>query len=198
MSPRHPFRVAVGFVTVVAVVAITGAPASANHTGPDPQTYTAALRPLNNSGVRGTATLTLDRNRLTVTIEAQGVEPDQVHPQHIHGFDDAGTNAVCPPDDAADDIEGSPEESDNPNDFISVPEGLPFYGDILLPLQPFPTPDTDAYTFTETYSGKDLAPLQPGRTTLANRHIVIHGDELPNGTYLASLPVACGQIEPTG
>ena len=131
-------------------------------------------------------------------IDAENVEAGQLHPQHIHGFDDARVNSVCPSADAADDIDDSPSEADDPNKYISVEEGLPAYGKIQLPLQPFPTPEGTSYTFTQTYSGKDLAGLQPIKKTLQNRVIVVHGDKLDNDTYLATLPIACGQIKLTG
>ena len=54
--------------------------------------YTATFEPLNNSGVSGTAQLTLDGDQLTVTINARGLEPNQIHPQHIHGLADSGTS----------------------------------------------------------------------------------------------------------
>ena len=58
-------------------------------------TFTATLEPLNNSGVSGTAEFTLDGDQLTVTVNARGLEPNQVHPQHIHGLvdDDANESA---------------------------------------------------------------------------------------------------------
>ncbi len=126
------------------------------------------------------------------------VEAGKVHPQHIHGFDDARVNSVCPSPAAADDIANSPEQADDPDRFISVEEGLPSYGKIQLSLQPFPTPTGTSYSFTQTYSGKDLAGLQPINKTLQNRVIVVHGDTVDNGTYVPTLPIACGQIERTG
>lgn len=186
---------------VAAPLALTaGAPAVADRpdqTGPKTQTYTAKLSSLNDSGASGTATLTLERNRLTVRIDAVNVEAGKVHPQHIHGFDDASVNSVCPSPSAADDIADSPKQANDPDQYISVAEGLPSYGKIQLPLKPFPKPETTSYTFTQTYSGKDLAGLQPINKTLQNRAIVVHGDTLNNGTYLPTLPIACGQIERT-
>ncbi len=171
---------------------------SPHQAGPKTQTYTAQLSSLNDSDASGTATLTLERNRLTVRIDVVNVELGKVHPQHIHGFDDARANSVCPSSDAADDIANSPEQANDSDEYISVAEGMPSYGKIQLPLQPFPTPTGSSYTFTETYSGKDLAGLQPIKKTLQNRVIVVHGDTLDNGTYLPTLPIACGQVERTG
>jgi len=187
--------VAAPLALTIASPAVAGSPDQA---GPKTQTYTAQLSSLNDSGASGTATLTLERNRLTVRIDVVNVQAGKVHPQHIHGFDDARVNSVCPSPDAADDIANSPEQADEPDQYTSVAEGLPSYGKIQLPLQPFPTPTGTSYTFTQAYSGKDLAGLQPIKKTLQNRVIVVHGDTLDNGTYLPTLPIACGQVERTG
>jgi len=198
----HARKLALAAAVAAPLALTAAAPAVADRpdqAGPETQTYTAKLTELNDSGASGTATLTLERNRLTVTINAEGVEAGKVHPQHIHGFDDARVNSVCPSPAAADDIENSPEQADEPDRFISVEEGLPAYGKIQLPLKPFPTPTTNSYTFTQTYSGKDLAGLQPIKKTLQNRVIVVHGDMVNDGTdnatYVPTLPIACGQIE---
>jgi hypothetical protein len=59
--------------------------------------YQANLDPLNNSGVRGVANLTLNdtNNTLLVNINATGLVPNQPHPQHIHGLL-GGLNATVP------------------------------------------------------------------------------------------------------
>jgi hypothetical protein len=102
--------------------------------------YNADLDELNNSGVNGEAELeflTGDGDRvnldagegpedvtdLQVGINATGLEPNMLHPQHIHGFDDASQNAVTPPPTAAGD-----------DGVLSVADGAPFYGRVRLPL----------------------------------------------------------------
>ena len=187
----------------------------------DAERFVADLSPLNNSGVTGRADLTLDGMLLTVRIQATGLVPDMVHPQHIHGrFSDGLT--------------GTPIDSEIPtlaNDtdgdgFIEVAEGLAAYGPIILPLssppatdagsQMFPTAPGGILDFTETYDlsndafffdplngvdhvGTDLLPL-------FFREIVIHGMNLSAGQgsgpgeadgtagYKATLPVAAGSI----
>ena len=62
------------------------------------QFYTTDLVALNNSGVAGKVTILLDATHQSVTvgIEATGLEPDQMHIQHIHGFDDAARRRARP------------------------------------------------------------------------------------------------------
>ena len=52
--------------------------------------YVTEFTALNNSGVHAHALLFLDKEAqtLTVHIRAEGLEPGQVHAQHIHGFAD--------------------------------------------------------------------------------------------------------------
>ncbi len=194
----------------------------------DAATFKADLKPLNNSGVNGTALLEVleAQNLLRVTINATGLEPNMLHPQHIHGrfansgsnFEGQPINSVTPPPSADTDGDG----------FIEVLEGLPFYGPIILPLssppaesaseQVFPTAPNGTISFTETYdlsndslffdpiagidfTSEDLFPLM-------KREIVLHGMTVPagigegtdgevngSGGYLATLPVAAGEIQ---
>lgn len=141
--------------------------------------YRAVLSSLNNSGASGIATLMLDGDKLTVTIEAMGLEANKVHPQHIHGFVENNRNSTCP----------TMAADTNGDGLVDLIEGLPSYGPVILNLTPTPTADASGrvmYTQTFTIS-KDLLPLQ-------NRAIVLHGLTV-DGTYWPTLPVACGQIK---
>ncbi len=149
----------------------------------DAEHYKTCLYQTNNSGALGFAYFSLEGNVLTSTVIGVGLTPNKEHPQHIHGFED-GSDAMCPPTAADVDNDG----------LISLAEGLPFYGPVLLPLveddDSFPVANgMGMYTQVQTYtlgSADDLNPLQ-------NRVVVIHG-RMVNGEYNATLPVACGEI----
>lgn len=160
--------------------------------------YTVDFTALNGSGVSGSAELTLMGDELTVKVYATGLEPNMVHPQHIHGFTGNKGNSTCP----------TPAADTNGDGLIDLVEGLPSYGGVLLelyvPIDEFPVADENGIltyqrTFTlgesefaeegELITQSDLSPLQ-------NRTIVLHGMTV-DGEYVATLPVACGQIMPS-
>ncbi len=146
----------------------------------DSQTYVAAMAPLNNSGVYAEIELTVKNgNRLKVEIEASGMEPGKPHPQHIHGKDNPVANATCP----------GPEADSDGDGVVSVGEGLPAYGPIILPLVPFDLVDAAGNLDYEATFRINPGALQP----LHKRTIVLHGMTV-NGSYVPSLPIACGEI----
>ncbi|MDX1663956.1 MAG: hypothetical protein R3272_09190 [Candidatus Promineifilaceae bacterium] len=152
-------------------------PAQAAPTAHEAQVYEVDLDPLNNSGVDGTAMLTVMGNQLTVTINATGFEAGELHPQHIHGFTETLQMATCPP----------PTADENDDGLVDLGEGAPFYGPVLLPLEPFPTAPGGDVNFSESYTfSDDLMPLE-------SNAIVLHGMTV-DGSYEATLPIACGQI----
>lgn len=152
--------------------------ASANAEAKRTTVYKVSLTQLNASGVTGTAKLTLKGDKLTVRINATGLEANQTHMQHIHGLTSATANATCPT--AAADT--------NRDGLVSLVEGLPSYGGVLLELTPYSTTPTGTLAYEATFT-IDPAKLLP----LENRAIVLHGKTV-NGAYEASLPVACGEI----
>lgn len=155
--------------------------------GAGAQVQVVDLDALNGSGVDGRAVLILRGDELRVNITARGLEAGEVHPQHIHGFE-GGEEAVCPPPGAADSRAGLPEQADNPDQFISLEEGAPFYGGILLALTPFPTANSGGVvTYTESFE------VDGDLLDLSDEVIVLHGMTI-DGTYVATLPVACGEI----
>lgn len=153
--------------------------------------YSADLVALNSSGVTGNVLFAIDTdtNMLNVVVTASGLTANQTHIQHIHGvFDENGDpdNSVSPT--LASDADG--------DGAVEVLEGLPSYGDILLPLDDAdgnsPMADaggnvlffqsfdlTDDSNFFSPVSGADYtaADLMP----LFLREYVIHGVDVPAG-----------------
>ncbi len=170
-------------ITLLFVVALmAGLLSAAGYAKKGAQHFQVDLDPLNESGVDGKAQLILRGDTLRVVITARGLVPDMLHPQHIHGFVE-GTDAVCPPDSAA-----------GEDGILTIAEGLPFYGPVLLPLTPFPMADHGTIQFNHVY---DLDSVEPELRPLEKREIVLHGGFV-NGEYVPTLPVACGEITVPG
>lgn len=153
---------------------------NALHFPGQPREYVATFDMLNNSGVSGEARIKIFGDQISVKISADGAEPNRVHAQHIHGMSDPEMNAVCP--DGSADVNG--------DGIITVGEGVPFYGGIVLSLEDFPTANANgkiSYNAKLPYDA--LLPL----STVENRVIVLHGLTV-DGQYIASLPIACGQL----
>lgn len=168
------------------------------------QSWTATLQPLNGSGVSGTVTATLTGDQLQVQIQATGLEPNQIHPVHIHGLTDAdGTTANS-------NLSANDADADG---FLELAEGARSIGPALLPLSTsgqFPTSGSDgSLTFSASY---DLADLPAGVEAtdlfpLDLRTVEIHGLSVTaddgtgtsgevDGTagYKATLPVAAAEF----
>jgi hypothetical protein len=140
------------------------------------QVFHAQLAPLNGSGVSGTAVLRLKGTTLTVQLEVRGLEANQSQLAHIHGLTTG--DATCPT--AAADTNG--------DKLISFQEGLPFYGPVLVELASEQVGANGRLNVTKTIT-TNVQSLLP----LDTRTIVVHGLTV-NGTYVPSLPVACGQV----
>lgn len=127
--------------------------------------------------VTGNATVVQNGNQMTVTVNASGLEPNQVHAMHIHGFDNM--SSYCP----------SALQDTNNNDMLSLSEGANRYGPIILPLKMFPTADAQGNIyFSRTFTvSNDLMPLN-------EKTIVLHG-MTKDGMYWPTAPVACGEIK---
>ncbi|NJW53484.1 hypothetical protein [Salinimicrobium oceani] len=144
--------------------------------------YKTCAYPMNGSNSVALTYLEVNGDVLKATVLAAGVTPNRTHPQHLHGFDD-GTNSQCPPMSA----------DTNSDGFISLEEGAPYYGGVQLSLnyedETFPVADANGiYTYQRTF---DLSEMDlPSWEDMA---VVVHG-RMVNGTYQATLPVACGQV----
>lgn len=178
--------------------------------------YEADLVALNSSGVTGMARLLFDNVAMTldVLVRAEGLEPNQIHPQHIHGrFDANGAPMDTEEPTIVDDLDG--------DGLVELLEGAPKYGPVILDLRDDTLPGTDGFptapdgsidfsfvydltsspAFGAGYGAADLG------ADLSLREIVIHGltlaagqgagDGEADGTagYKLVLPVATGQFE---
>jgi glucose/arabinose dehydrogenase len=190
----------------------TDAEANLSHSPSGPEFYVAELTPLNNSGVNGAAAFVIHNGEFTARVFARGMVPNELHPQHIHGLD-GNQNGVCPAPSAASRMPNSPSEAANPDQFISVAEGLPDYGAIRVPLDSelvpipageFPTADADGIvnylqktSFSELQAALGDFQLRP----LEDKVVVLHGGFVTGAdgqqVYVPSLPVACAQIRMT-
>lgn len=182
-------------------------------------TYKVNLRPLNQSGVTGIGSLTLndERTQLTVKISASGLEKNQLHIAHIHGLVVGGE-----PVDSA--IPSRAQDSDS-DKFVELLEGAVTYGPILVTLATDTggniDPDgdgtvdyeqtfdlTNPAVFSGTFNVNSL--LGEGQA-LELREIIVHGMTVPPGPgegtggevdgangYLVVLPVAGGEIGKVG
>ena len=145
------------------------------------QEFNVQLYSLNGSGVVGMAEIKIKKGRtLKVELEADGLEANKLHPQHIHGLSSSARRATCP--DISADV--------NADGLVSVSEGAPFYGPIVLPLYPFDLVGGDGELRYEAKFTINPESIQP----LGKRTIVLHGMTV-NGEYIASLPIACGQLD---
>ena len=149
---------------------------------------------------RGKATFTIRGDLLTATVHAEGLEPNMIHPQHIHEAD------RCPP--------GSADV--NRDGFVDVIEGVPFYGPIMVPLDNN-LADTSSNAFPMAFGRKGVLEYRASDSksaieamlghplALETRHVVLHGVDLntwlpptvkslPGLPAQLTLPVACGEI----
>jgi hypothetical protein len=134
------------------------------------QHYTVTLSALNGSNVSGSGSLLLNGNKLQVKLSLTGLESGQAHQVAIRGL--SSGSAACPTAAADTNHDGT----------ISLSEATPVFGDVLLGLDP----STLTATGWSTTVQSSLSPLQ-------TRTVVVLGKSV-NGTYDATLPVACGTI----
>lgn len=199
----------------IAAVATSGSVRAA------PIDYTVTLSPENNSGVTGTANLSLNGDLLTVSVSASGLVPDQVHMSHIHGL--LGSNAPAT-------SLANPSLDANGDGFVESTEGAvvsgpPLFGtpQTVSPLTYATATAAGTISYTQTYDVTDTALYDPdhmglsltssdilgttgGNTTpLVDRIFEFHGLDVPAGidgttgtpgtlVYDPDMPVAAGLI----
>jgi hypothetical protein len=182
-----------------------------------PEQFSGTLTELNGSGVSGSVTFTVD-SEFRVSVDASGLVPSVLHPQHVHSA------AACP-------TAGADANGDG---YVDVVEGVPSYGGILVNLDSdllnyaadtFPTATAGGMVsymgsaalgpFLTAIGGPDSDPTDPLVTldgsslSMETRTYVIHGidpaTDLP-GTVASlgdvppqvTLPVACATISTDG
>ncbi len=174
----------VSLVVGLGIAALGAGPATAagSDSAPDrvsksqgAEVYQVDLNELNGSGVDGKIVLILKGDTLKVKIQARGLVPNALHPQHIHGLE-GSTNATCPPPAAA-----------GADGVLTLVDGLPFYGPVLLSLLPFPMAENGTINYHQTFT------VDGDLLDLSDEAIVLHGGFV-DGEYVATLPVACGEI----
>jgi hypothetical protein len=141
--------------------------------------YMVKLSALNRSRVYGTVDLQLTGNTLAVTVDGTGLEPNQVHFQHIHG--EHYSISTCPT--AAD---------ANASGIITLDKALPKIGPVAFDFGPYsPTDQHGTIHWSQTFN-LDSAELF-AITPLVQHVVVIHG-MTQQAAYNNVLPVACGPI----
>src|SRR5579863_6135108 len=129
---------------------------------PTPMTtqYTVKLSALNGSGVSGTVDLRLTGNLLSVTVNARGLEPNQIHYQHIHGSHDAVSN--CPT-----------KANANANGIITLDSAWPIIGPVAFSFAPYTPADAHGsirWSKTFALSSSDMLAITP----LVQHVVVFH------------------------
>jgi hypothetical protein len=177
----YVFAAAALLIVIGAVVAVIALSSSSSPTAPKPD-FAAAVRPVPTNRVtgRGTASVTLQGNVATVTVNTTGLL-NAVHLMHIHG----GGRGLCPTASAARPFNG--------HRFISTTDGLKFYGGVVEALtQTGGTSPSSFLAFTRYPSGsairyKRTFTLQRGVARLirdGNAVVVVHGiDYDHSGVY---------------
>lgn len=105
------------------VATMMGANGAAPAAAPEPSDNTrAVLEPLNNSGVKGNAEVTVDGRRVNVQLDARRLLKEMPHAQHIHFG--AAARHECP----------TVRDDDNADHRINTVEGQPAYGPVRVSL----------------------------------------------------------------
>ncbi|MEC5293752.1 hypothetical protein VSX64_24610 [Aurantimonas sp. C2-6-R+9] len=198
--------------TAIALAALTEASVAEESDA----TYAVELSPLNaeaaGTEARGTGTLTVSGDTLTVRVDAKGTSPNIMHLQHFHVFTEGDAASACPTAD-------SDTNGDGIIDLIETEPGagitmVPFHADppsMEIVADSYPVADAQGtYAYEQSVSLSSLksafAEKFPGQQLdLEQRVLFLHG--VPEGIELpetvqslgdvpaqTTLPIACGEI----
>jgi hypothetical protein len=190
--------------------AVAGPPARAEE-------YTAKLSPLNaeamiGQSASGTATFKIEGDRLTISVEADGLAPGIMHLQHYHGFQD-GKDATCPT--PAADVNGDGVIDLLETEPMAGTTMVPFHAEpasLQIPSDTYPTANAaGAIRYEQAVSMRELeaalrSKFNGAGLDLEKRVVFIHGvapdaalptsvQSLPGVPAQVTIPVACGTIE---
>lgn len=167
------------FAVLLSIAALTGGCGGADGDG----RFTTQLRPLNNSGVTGSAQLSREGNLLNVHISATGLTPNRIHEQRLHALETGSGAARCP--------------SNRRGGLLRAQRAEDVYGSDVFPLEPFPTVGQKGrldYDNTLELDEAELRSLEGRAVVLAGKRVRRRGARL----YAPELPVACGVLSRDG
>jgi hypothetical protein len=202
-----------GLALIVAVVIVVIVVSSGGSSAPKGEPFAAAAQPVPTNQVTGsgTATIHLNGNVLSATVDTNGLLNGQPHAMHIH----AGAKGICPPASAA--------QLHNGHRAISTTNGIHFYGPpqvalttrgdtsvkSIVDLQRYPSVGDIRYTRGDIV----IPPGVAAAIRAGDAVVVVHGiDYDHNGIYdnildrseltsslpgEATAPALCGSLKPT-
>jgi hypothetical protein len=144
----------------------------------DAVTREVVLDPVNDSGIAGTARVALSGSRLYAWLSLGGGIDGRTLAQYIDVPTGKG-GGRCPTPDLDRDHDG----------LVSLAEGRPAFGRPAVALTPFPTPAGFRFEYSQVLRVRPGLPLD-------RAVIVIQGMDV-HGRYDATMPAACGAIDPT-
>lgn len=190
-----------GLSLLFAIVAALMLASVALARGEEKAEFGADLAALNGSGASGEAELKLEGARLEAKIESEGLEPGLPHLQHIHGR--AQAVSECPT------LAADQPPNGNGDGLISVGEGVPFYGPVLVSfttvgdtsaassgaLDRFPVADEDGeLRYARTFDVPPEVAANLGSFAIVQHGVDLNGNGAYDNAFEVSLPANCGKI----
>lgn len=209
--------IAVGAATAALALASAGGAAANHDTNPSTKvaSYSYSMDPVqastvpNSQATGKTRVKTLPNGKVQVKVTASGLMPNAPHAMHLHGVAGEATDQGCP----------GPSADTDMNGYVTVIEGVPFYGGILTSLtttgdiSPSSALALDRFAVADAGGNLEYSRTFSQDSALANAgtvQVVVHGIDINgNGTYdfeagpsslgdafplEATIPVLCGGI----